>query len=1283
MKDIETFGYKVIEKLGESLHSEVFKVYKKNNPDDLLVLRRIKKTYAESPDMLNLIKRQTDALNKSNLPGTIIPKLFNPAKGILYLVCEYFNGLKLNAWRSSQGKADFKIIFDIFYFIADILNNIHQQGHIHGGIKPDNILINPDTFSIRIIDLVRIINFKKIINFINDKDFNTNTLLYISPEQMDMTSQNVIHTSDYYSLGVVFYEVLSGAPPFTSNDPLEIIKAHIESDPLPLQKKNSDIPQIICELIAKLMQKDPNKRYQTGSGLLHDLEICRNEYCETGKIGIFSLGKKDYPVGIKSSSIMVGRDKEKHILLKEYAKVCSGSFSFATISGEPGIGKTRLVKEFEASVETSNSYFASGKFVQFQKDMPYSTLIQAFKHLAKKFLSENREKIAYWKKTLHNALGKNGKLISDLIPEIESIIGQQPKLNHLSPAREKNRFNTTLKRFISCLAGQDHPFILFIDDLQWCDSATFDILINVVSNPNDYPFLFFIVAYRDNKIDVKHPLHNFLETLKKTGMPLKKIKLNQLTTHDANRMIADIMDTSISNTMPLKDVVVSIFEGNPLHISEGLLWLYHMNLIYSDQNGVWEWDSERIKNYHMPKTMLDLFEQKVMDLPENTLNTLRIASCIGVRFKAEDLCHITKKGLGLIYQELSPAIDQKILIKELLFLNFFHDSIHEAVYNTIDKNQKRDIHLQLSEFYIQSIPDNVISEKIDNIFTIVDHLTKGSGLITDKTILYRNAKLYFFAGKKSSHSLALKAANTYFKQSKALLPDDSWETEYQLTYLLFKSLSKSELIHGRLNNADSLIKIILGKANTAIDKAECLFDQTSGFSSLGMIDKSIKTANQGLAFFDKTIPEDNALALSKSEELLKKLHKDNPDIWQKILNMMPSNDRVINMLLTVYSEIVPTYYLSGNVPQLYLSAIQSVQNCLMGGMNESVLYAFVVIALYLQEQGNFDKAFKYENLVIKLAQRYPYTFGATRGMNGVVWVNAHNQKNHEEIIQLALDNIKQGKACGDLFNAGLSYGPLIWNTISQGADLNQAKEYAKECIVFSKKYNLSISLDLGEAALAVLSKEAYQKHTLFFSENEKIKKWSKDKHIASIGSYYVLRGISDYYLNEYQETRQLFKKAKKYLPGLTDNILNRLWFVFFVLTELKLCRYSNSKKDKDDLKAKIDPYIKKIKTWLNFGPILKPYDALITAEETNVNKGFKKAKESYLNAIDIARIHGYVLLEGHIHEAYGKHLLADKDKNALDHIQKAADLYAKCHAEHNLIHIWKNYPQYFTNNHNN
>ena len=1268
--------YNIGEKLGESPQSVVYKAFHKKNPRQPLVLKILKGVLL-SEEQKRYFRQRIEHLKVLHDTRVIIPLSFKIIGGVPFFTQNYFDGITLEQWAKRQTKIALDKFLVIACQIAEVLHNVHEAGIIHGGVKPHNILIQPKNLDIRLIDFITPLDVKDVSHFIYDPYFIEGTLAYTSPEQTGRINHRVDFSTDLYSLGITFYKLLTGKLPFFSTDPLELIHSHLAEKATPVCELNPEIPSILSKIVAKLMLKQPEKRYQSASGLLADLKQCQDNYLTTGIISEFPLGVYDRSHRITFVSKMVGRDKETEIILEEYNKVTDGAFCCLLISGLPGIGKTRLIQELQKSIVEHRGYFTSGKFDVYQKNIPYSSLIQAFRNLMRTFLTESDERVAFWKQKIMKAVGNDGRVVTDVIPELETLIGPQPQVKPLPPVESKNRFQDVFGRFLACLAGKEHPLVLFIDDLQWCDVASFDFLANIFANYQEHPYLLLLGAYRHNEVDSSHPLTKLIRNIRKNAQPLKEIRLESLKPQHCHEMISYILDSPLSETQALADFITEFSEGNPLFVSEMLSYLYNENLLFLNGNRQWQWDIDKIRQSDMPPTIVALFYSKIKKLPPETIELLELCACMGNRFTPDEVALVKELPLFDTFERLKPALSQQLLIENRDELRFVHDRVQEAVLSTIRAERKRKIHWEIGNHLLSVIPKGADLEKLDNLFTIASHLNLGREEELDKKRLYQLSDINYHAGNKALNALATEAANEYFRQSLELLPEDCWEIQYQRTFKIFQKLAKTELMCGRYENSEKLLNQLLEHAKTDLDKAEALAEQTTSLSSIGNFIKAIETANRGLAYFGKSIPEEPELAEEKREQLMNEINSQYGDrIWDILLNMPFTKKRRSKIELAFYSELIPDLYMSGLVPQLYLSAVQSTKHCLEGGMDESVIYSFSIMGLYLGEQGKFEQAFKYEDLALNLCERHPNTFGATRGMNGVAWVTMHTRHHPQEIVNHCLKGIQWGKNCGDLYNAGLLYGPLMWSLQVQGADLLAIEEYAQECLQFSQKYHLTFSVALAEAMQSAWIAPMKRDYTPIPME-EKIKKWERENHISAAGSYIIHMALTHYYFGEYEKAEHYLQILKRYLRGLTDHLLKRQWYVFQVLNALRLYERKIIYQSKHQVLSYIQPLIKKIESWTQYGPMLRPYLSFIYAELERAIGDLKKARNLYFDAIAMAHEQRYTFLEAHLNENQGELLRELGVGTAELYFKEAARLYKKCHAERKEFFLIEKYPQYF------
>lgn len=818
-------GYRLNELIYESGRSSIYRATYADNGQTYIV--KLFRAQSEQNPVFARWSYEYEIIKPLNIDGIIKTYSIESYQDTYALILEDIGGISLREYLKTW-TFDMVLFLRISIQIAKTLGQLHLNRIIHQDIKPDNMIIQPDTGMVKLIDFGSSTRLSRGTVKVYDPNHFEGTLSYMSPEQTGRMNRAVDYRTDLYSLGVTMYELLTGRTPFQSNDAMELIYSHIAKKPTAPHLLNPAIPLPLSNIVLKCMEKMAEDRYLSAYGLQTDLEYCLTSYTQNQIIETFPLGRKDRAESLQVSQKLYGRESEIHQLLMAFERVSIGNTEFMLVSGYEGTGKSSIVQELHKSLIAKHGFMASGKFNPFKREVPYYGFIQAFRELIRQLLAETEEKIEGWRLKFQQALGSIGQLMIDVIPELELIIGNQPPVPELLAEDAKNRFQRLFLEFVRVLMSKEHPLCIFLDDLQWIDQGSLGLMKMLLQSGNSH-YLFFIGAYRDNETDSDHILLQTVDELCQGELKVTRLTVGSLGLPEVTSMLADTLQMEPDAVVSLSEMILRKTGGNPFFLTQYLNALYEEGLfLYDTQSERWVWDAQQIEKTGATENVIDLLAKKLEKLTPEAQHVLKIASCFGNPFKLQQLADLSGKSWTATMELLAEAIQEGMIVssdgKPAFFADagnfedscqFMHDRLQQATYSLMEKDDRKRTHLAIGRMMLEQID---LSDKGQSLFDIVHHLNEAAELLTELKDRLELAELNAAAGKKAKASSAFEAAHRYLTIGRELLPSDPWRVCYELTYMLYAELSDCEYIIGQMDEAVRLMDEVLQHARTPAEK---------------------------------------------------------------------------------------------------------------------------------------------------------------------------------------------------------------------------------------------------------------------------------------------------------------------------------------------------------------------------------------------------------------------------------------------------------------------------------
>ncbi|MGD1807017.1 trifunctional serine/threonine-protein kinase/ATP-binding protein/sensor histidine kinase [Dapis sp. BLCC M126] len=1194
--------------------------------------------------------------------------------------------------------------------LAEVLHYLSQQQIIHKDIKPSNIVIHPETSQVQLIDF----SISGLLPTEQQQLVNPNvwegTLAYISPEQTGRMNRGIDYRTDFYSLGVTFFELLTGKLPFESSDPIELVHCHIaQKAKFP---RETQIPELLQEIVLKLMRKNAEERYQSALGLKHDLQQCQQQLETKGKITSFGLGMRDNSDRFLIPEKLYGREQEVNILLDAFERVTAGQTEMMLVAGFSGIGKTAVVNEVHKPIVRERGYFIKGKYDQFNRNIPFSAFVSAFRDLMSQLLGESDTNLANWKEKILSVVGDNGQVLIDVIPELELIIGKQPPASELSGSAVQNRFHLLFSKFVSIFTTADHPLVIFLDDLQWADSASLNLL-KVLIIESETGYLLILGAYRDNEIFPAHPLMLTLDEIKKQDANINTITLTPLDKKDITKLVADTLLCSTEIATPLSELVAQKTGGNPFFTTQFLKGLHQENLLkLNGEQGYWQCNLSQIQQLALTDDVVEFMVGRLQKLPEATQNVLKLAACLGNRFDLAILTVVCEKTQEEVATDLWGALQEGFVIPETQTYKFFqgyqeqelekisvnyrflHDRVQQAAYSLISAAQKPATHYHIGQLMLTNLYQ---TEQDERLFDIVNHLNFGQSLINDKREQEKLAQLNLSAGQKATSATAYQAAIEYLETGISLLEKDAWVNQYNLSLSLYRHLAAAQLSHAKYEELEMTIAMALEWVSSPIDLVDFYVIQVGQFSLQGKYEEAIQAGLMGLKKLGIEIDTNN---LTKQVEL--EFASINQSLTERSICSLLDLPTTVEPLIQATIKLLicldqPTYITSKIELYSFVSIRAACLSIKHGNIPDSIK-AYVNYGLLLVLQGQYQRSYEFADLAMQLS--YKLNSKSHRSHAGFLlaaWIHPW-AKPIKGAADLNYESFLAGLESGEIQYAAYNLFGNIFNRLFQGENLAAvALDIEKYELVADKVQNELVQVALATAKIFVtklcLEQETEKGNDAMIEVEQTITRIEASQIWVSVCLYYILRMHLSCLTGNFEVGLNYLIKAKQIINYIQGFTTSSCYYYYSSLILLNL--YSGmSEEEQNNAWQQIESNQQQLKIWSdscseNF---LHKY-LLVEAEQCRCLDKKLEAIELYDRAIAEAQANEHIQEEALANELAAKFYLDwGKEKLVVEYMESAYYCYAQWGAKAKIQQLETKYPQFLSpilekretgNSHNN
>ncbi|MGD1913593.1 MAG: AAA family ATPase [Rivularia sp. (in: cyanobacteria)] len=1299
---VTILGYSIKEELYNGSRTLVYRGVREKD-EKPVVIKLLKNPYPIFNELLQFRNQYTIAKNLE-ITGIVHSYSLENYGNSYALVMEDIGGISLQEYMKIGHIASVEDVLSIMVQITDILHNLHQNSVIHKDIKPANILINPQTCEIKLIDFSIASLLPKETQEIKNPNSLEGTLAYLSPEQTGRMNRGVDYRSDFYALGVTFYELITGELPFKSDDAMELVYCHIAKQPPAIKKPHpspllgkerelEEIPQVLSDIVMKLMAKNAEDRYQSAFGLKYDLEICLKQLKETGNIENFQIAQRDICDRFIIPEKLYGRESEVKELLAAFERVSKGNSELMLVAGFSGIGKTAVVNEVHKPIVKQRGYFIKGKFDQFNRNIPLDAFVQAFRDLMEQLKTESDAQLSIWKNKILQALGDNAGVIVEVIPELAQIIGKQPLVSELSGAAAQNRFNLLFQKFIQVFTQKEHPLVIFLDDLQWIDSAS-NKFINLLIGKSKTNYLLLIGAYRDNEVFPAHPLNLMLNEMEKTGAIINTITLKVLSQLKLNKLIVETLKCREDSGFSLSQPVHRKTQGNPFFAIVFLKYLYQHGMIrFNFEEKCWQCDISQINQQSLTKDVVEFMVFQLQRLPESTQNVLKLAACIGNNFDLKTLAIICQLSEVETAASLWQALQEELILPEnqvykfyieletqnreledsqVVNYKFLHDRVQQAAYSLIPEKQRQTTHLKIGRLLWQNLSQSEVEKYL---FTIVNHLNIGCDLISEQWERDCIARLNLQASQKAKASVAYETSRRYCYAGQLFLQETSWQNNYSLRFALAIATIEAECLNHNLPVVQNLLRETLEKAQTMLARIKVHELQILFEINQNKMNEAISLALDVLIFLGINIPTESQKIQAEIELLRQEIALPTEEI-ANLATFEAVKDEEKLAAIRILTNATSAAYIAN--PRIFpLIVLHTVRQCIKYGHSALAASAYSWYgALLCGVYNEIEAGYEFGKLSLQLLEKFNARTLAAKVSN-MFNVFIRPWKEHVKNATADLpEAIQSGFENGDVeyaFYAAVHYCNYFFYS---GSALDKVCEVQQRYLpeIIKAQYGFHEGfLRINQQVVLNLLGEADKPQSLqgsVFNREDYLSQWLENNIVFLVLCFYEAQTRLAYLFEDNIKALEAGEKGWQYRQAAMGTLYiseHNFYYSLALLANGKL---------KEPEHHRVADNQNQLKIWAEFSPsnFQHKYN-LVEAERHRIQEQKAEAIELYDKAIAAAKINEYIHEEALANELAAKFYLNwGKNKVAAGYMQEAYYCYARWGSSAKTDDLEQRYP---------